>query len=130
MGLFGQKPFMPALPLAKLTPPATQRFFRFTSVLEIRNLKFDEPSENTLHFCIFFLANFPLAAAKFLSEAGQFPISNYFDKDFNCFGATHFLLFCDRDEPISHQSWLRPQPKGSRFTVHRSRLRKRRELFE
>ena len=53
----------------------------------LRNSKFDEASENTLHS---FLANF------------QFPISNFFDKDFNCIGATHILVFYDSDEPIRH----------------------------
>ena len=38
----------------------------------------------------------------YASSNFQFPISNFYDKDFNCFGATNFLVFCDRDEQISY----------------------------
>ncbi len=46
----------------------------------------------------------------YASSNFQFPISNFYDKDFNGFGATHILVFYDSDEPPKQQAggWSAP----------------------
>ncbi len=34
---------------------------------------------------------------------GSRTTSNFYDKDFNCFGATHFLVFYNKNELIRHE---------------------------